>query len=256
MNRGEFINILKDRKARTDARELAAMVERFPWCSSFRILLALNFYHKDEAEYAVWLKTAAAYSISRKRLKDLIREMDELPGPVTIPAAEPASGPEDFIAETGPVESPAKATEMTATPVPSREELIRRVRMRLAEIEEERKNSATENEIRTPVPEEPGEEKVLPAETESVKKFSREEIIERFIREEPRITPAKANFFNPSELSEKSSIEQEEIVSETLAKIYAEQGNKTRAIRIYQKLILLYPEKSSYFAAQIQKLSS
>lgn len=44
--------------------------------------------------------------------------------------------------------------------------------------------------------------------------------------------------------------------TETLAQIYAEQGYYAHAIRIYEKLILAYPEKNAYFAALIEKLKT
>lgn len=50
------------------------------------------------------------------------------------------------------------------------------------------------------------------------------------------------------------SEKKEEFVSEILAEIYEKQGNPERAVRIYEKLIVIYPEKSIYFAAQIEKL--
>lgn len=79
-------------------------------------------------------------------------------------------------------------------------------------------------------------------------------LIDRFIREEPRIDRNKPLFFNPDEQAERSTRLPDEVVSETLAKIYLAQGKKDKAIEIYRKLILLYPEKSSYFAAQIQNI--
>ncbi len=42
--------------------------------------------------------------------------------------------------------------------------------------------------------------------------------------------------------------------TETLAKIYQEQGFYKRAVEVYAKLILLYPEKSSYFASLVDKI--
>ncbi len=83
--------------------------------------------------------------------------------------------------------------------------------------------------------------------------LSTKELIDRFIKNEPKITP-KREFFNPVDKAKRSSLDNEDIVSETLAKIHLQQGNPEKAIKIYEKLILIYPEKSVYFAAQIAKV--
>lgn len=57
-----------------------------------------------------------------------------------------------------------------------------------------------------------------------------------------------------SELMEKSVAENEEMVTDTLAKIYIQQKKYDKARKAYEKLSLKYPEKSIYFASQIEEI--
>ena len=50
------------------------------------------------------------------------------------------------------------------------------------------------------------------------------------------------------------SVEMKEVVTETMAEVLLKQGNKARAIDIYRKLSLAYPDKSAYFAARIENI--
>jgi hypothetical protein len=57
-----------------------------------------------------------------------------------------------------------------------------------------------------------------------------------------------------SDLAEQSIAEDENLASETLAALFEAQGHYTKAIAMYERLSLQNPEKSSFFAAKIEKL--
>ena len=66
----------------------------------------------------------------------------------------------------------------------------------------------------------------------------------------------KVPFFSPVKKA-KESLEMANLpVSETLAKVFESQGNYTMAKSTYEQLILIFPEKKSFFADQIQNLKN
>ncbi|MFZ9046127.1 MAG: hypothetical protein ACO2ZZ_09675 [Cyclobacteriaceae bacterium] len=89
----------------------------------------------------------------------------------------------------------------------------------------------------------------------SKEKVEKEEIIDKFIETQPRISkPDTADSASKEDLSKKSTRFHVDIASEYLAEIYIEQGKNQRAIEIYKNLCLKFPEKKSYFAGLIRKL--
>lgn len=81
-------------------------------------------------------------------------------------------------------------------------------------------------------------------------------VIERFIQEEPKISPPKPEKLNLENKARKSASDDGSVVTETLAKIYVEQGLYPKALEVYEKLSLKFPKKSSYFADRIAEIKN
>ena len=69
-----------------------------------------------------------------------------------------------------------------------------------------------------------------------------------------RIGPIRDSLETTEEWAKQSLVEDPSLVTETMAKLYAQQGQIGRARKAYKLLALKYPEKSVYFAAQLKKL--
>jgi hypothetical protein len=88
----------------------------------------------------------------------------------------------------------------------------------------------------------------------SVKQFQ-VDLIDKFINANPRIEPVRDKSDHPAEdISKPFTEEKGGFITETLAKIYIRQSYYSKAIEIYEKLSLKFPEKSGYFATQIEKV--
>lgn len=92
--------------------------------------------------------------------------------------------------------------------------------------------------------------------TNKKKKEQRQDtLIDKFIETEPSISKFSGESAVSPEITETDTNPTKEFLSETLAKIYVRQQLYDKAIATYLKLSLKYPEKSIYFASQIEKIN-
>ena len=78
-------------------------------------------------------------------------------------------------------------------------------------------------------------------------------LIDTFLENRPKIPPVRQD--QPKvDLSANNEFNKEELMTETLAKVYLQQKKFKKALYAYQILSLKYPEKNSFFADQIKKI--
>ena len=230
-----------------DVEDLEVMLVRYPYFTVGQSLLAVGMYRNGHAKSNQQLRLASSMSPDRNALRRLCTQL-----------------PDEFVEETEAVhDETVEIQEKPSEVIPEKTFVIPEIDLgkdteelnrEFAVLEEKKKTldelmAIIENKIA-----ELEREKLKPKKEE--KKLTKSEIIDRFIAENPSISRPKQEFFNPISAAQDSVVDQEKIVSETLAMIYARQGYFEKAISIYEKLILKNPEKSIYFAGQINELKN
>jgi hypothetical protein len=81
-----------------------------------------------------------------------------------------------------------------------------------------------------------------------------DQLIEKFSKDAPKIIYSPDVHDADADYGMESSVEDQSIVSVSLANIYADQGYYDRAIQMFEILKLHFPEKNSIFAARIEEL--
>ncbi len=252
MNKDEFTGYLQDTgKLNSESIiSLNELIKEFPYCQSSHILLTLNLFKEKDVRYDAELRTTAGYVSNRGLLRKYIENLSVVnvknivSNQETTVHAEPDNkkniGADDTSAEKKTANNDTPQTDSSDQIPVDDAKAIAEVKSIL-----ERHIKELENEL---------ENKKRSTARKNVKTHkSKTDIINEFIKNEPSISRPKASFYNPVEKARESIVDNENIVSETLAGIFYDQGYLHKAIKIYQKLSLKFPEKSSYFAALIKK---
>ena len=254
---------MPERMKGNDVDEVEQMVKTFPYFSIAHALLSIAYQNIGSPNYDSQLKSAAATMPNRDKLRLLsMIAKHRLESKPEIPALPDEFEPKDNVFSS--IESIDTKEEQNGSIIREKVFIIPEIDLsgsheelsaEMALLEEKRKSidelkAIIANRLKEIEEEKQRKEAGKPA----PKKLSRKELIDKFITENPSISRPKAEFYNPISVAQNSIIDQENIVSETLAKIYEQQNYFEKAISIYKKLGLKYPEKSRYFAAQIERL--
>ena len=250
-------------------KEVEQLVAEYPYFSIGQVLLAIAYQNTDDGRYESQLRHTAAIVPNRDKLRlftliarHRLESEPEVPAlPDELPQAEkPVSSDNVFTS----IEAIDAKEEQNTGVIREKVFIIPEIDLsgsheelsaEMALLEEKRKSlDELKAIIANRLKEIEAEKQRKETEKPATKKLSRKELIDKFITENPSISRPKAEFYNPISVAQNSIIDQENIVSETLAKIYEKQGYIEKAISIYEKLGLKYPKKSRYFAAQIERL--
>jgi len=278
MNRQQFINYIKspEQLNAESIIQLEDLVKEYPFFQTADSLLALNFFLENNIKFNDQLKLASAYAADRRVLKRLLNSLQKVKQP-EINQIKSESTIAIEVSKTTTINKEAPSDSKTLTDLINQLKSEVDLYMIQASDQKSSQQFAKLQHLAGKLEKIIGSEvksNIHPARKKGTKRTSateyslehleelpvkkpkqlaNAELIDKFIKEEPKIVP-KPTFFDPVDSAKHSLMDNESVVSETLAEIYYKQGNLLKAIKIYKKLSLVNPQKSSYFAAQIEKI--
>jgi hypothetical protein len=232
MNKEKFLSLVKDPRQtdKQDTRMLSDLVNTYPFFQTAHLLLLHSLKEQKDENFDQQLRESALFVYNRKVLFNLLYGLK-----ATKPLPSDPSGLLE-IDETNPITS----TDMEKPKIVEFDSPIA---------------YTTKKYIASGMAFELEENGTINNEKAEVPPSSGIDLIEKFIGENPAFIPNRLNLNDQhDDISLDSVQENEELATETLATIYTSQKHYDKAISIYEKLILKFPEKSAYFALRIDEL--
>lgn len=268
-----FINYLEDpnQLALVNYEELRTLALAYPYAHNLRYLLAFKARLEDKPEYPKLLAAAAAYSLDRRRLLALVRTPKVVPAPITPMREEVLElKPLTDVLQKLELQKQEREVSALAAQALTRDHTLPKPEERPATPPPSRPNKeqlpiedpyadwlATFRPTPLVNPDESPSQNQNPKLNAELQEttISTDDVISAPDASAPS-RPAPAPKSLAQQLAERSVTPNEEVVSETLARLLARQGHIDRAIAMYKKLSLQYPEKSATFAALIKALKN
>jgi len=271
-------------------RELEDIIEEYPYFQAARALHLKGLKNLDSYKYNNALKITAAHTADRDVLFDYITSKEFVQNNIADAIAGRGAKLEDQEAVSEEIQpNPNTASMLSESSEPAlpqnlneAEQILnpklfesKKPEPKVEKVEEPKKETGSDLNLGKPIPftkkekhsftewlqltsskEEAVERPVVNKnhqdedaqdELERKKKF---ELLDKFIENNPKIVPKET--LPKINIKESTKIDKNELMTETLAKVYLEQKKYRKAIQAFKILSLKYPEKSGFFADQIQ----
>ncbi|MCB0497312.1 MAG: hypothetical protein KDC79_14320 [Cyclobacteriaceae bacterium] len=242
-----------------EIKSLEKLATDYPFSQIVHLLLANATKKEDQKSFKQSLSNAALHSTDRSILKSLI-EHNLVPSEIVERRVKTTVNklPAQKASLPKPVQKAvADGGDSLREDVLKNLELLIKTKKEFSVwFEEEHTISKTSKAGTTP---KPAVRKATPSKKEKTTKKTNQskthsKIIDEFIEKEPTISKNSKSVNDKEDLAKESAKMRDDVVSESLAKIFASQGKTEKAIEIYKKLIWKLPQKKALFAAQIEKL--